>query len=209
MSELGVLRLEKREKPNSRKSKQLRRDGYLPGSISSKGKDSISVKVKTDDLRKSLASYGRNALFKLTLDNKDITGMVKDIHVSPLKGTMLNVDFQEVSLTEEIKVDLAIALKGIDELEFKKLMALRQSDIITVRGLPQDIPDDISIDLSNIDKIDNICIKDVEFPEGITPEGDPEQVLISIVEVKKIDVAEDEEAAEDDEAGVSGENNQE
>lgn len=204
MSELGILRVEKRENPNSRKSKQLRRVGYLPGSISSKGKDSISVKVKTDELRKGLSSYGRNALFKLTMGNEDVTGMVKDIQMSPVKGTPLHVDFQEVSLTEEIKVDLNIVLTGLEELEHKKFMALRQSDTIAVKGLPQDIPDDIVIDVSNIDKVDNIYLKDIEFPKGITPDGDLEQVLISIVEVRQLDVEEDEEA-EDVETEVIGE----
>jgi large subunit ribosomal protein L25 len=199
---IGVLNVEKRLKTNSRTSNQLRRQGYLPGSISSKGKDSVSVTIRADELRKGLSTYGRNALFKITLDGKEITIIAKDIQLSPVKGTMLHVDFQEVSLTEEIKVALSIALKGIDALEFKELMALRQTDTITVKGLPQNIPDDLVIDVSSIDKVDNICLKDVEFPEGIVPEGDPEQVIISIVEAKRIV---QEEAAEDEDTDAAAE----
>lgn len=199
MSELGILRIEKRDNPNSRTSKKLRKEGYLPGSISCKGKDSISVKVKVEELRKSLAINGRNSLFKLTMNDGTVTGMVKDIQVSPVKGEMLNVDFQEVSLNEEIRVDLSIVLKGADVLEFKKLMPLRQLDVITVKGLPQDIPDDITIDVSNIDKVENVCLKNVDFPEGIVPEGDPEQVVISIVETKRTGVASSDEGESEDE----------
>ncbi len=202
---VGILNVEKRLKPGSGTSKKLRREGYLPGSISSKGKDSVSVTIKADELRKGLSSYGRNALFRISLNGNEITGMVKDIHLSPVKGTMLHVDFQEVSLTEEIKVVLSISLRGTDLLESKQLMALRQTDSITVKGLPQDIPDGITIDVSNIDKADNICLKDLDLPEGITPEGDPEHVLISIVEAKRM--AEGEETTEgiDSEDGVEGE----
>lgn len=199
MSELGILKIEKREKPNSRTSKKLRREGYLPGSISCKGKDSVSVKVKADDLRKGLSTYGRNALFKLKMQDDTIMGMVKDIHLSPVKGEMLNVDFQRVSLDEEIRADVAIVLKGTEELEFKKLMPLRQFDEITVRGLPQDIPHDITIDVSNIDGVENVCLKDIEFPEGIVPEGDLEQIVISIVETKRIADSEDDEEGEESE----------
>ena len=78
-----------------------------------------------------------------------------------------------------------IVLKGTEALEFKGLIALTQLDSITVKGLPQNIPDDLTIDVSNINKVENICLKDVQFPEGIIPEGDPEQVLISIVEAKR------------------------
>ncbi len=186
---VGVLKIEKREKPNSRTSKKLRKEGYLPGSISCKGKDSFSVSVKADDLRKGLSSYGRNALFKLTMKDGVLTAMVKDIQLAPVKGEMLHVDFQEVSLKEEIRADLALVLRGAEALEHKKLMPLRQADVIAVKGLPQDIPNDIAIDVSDIDKVENIYLKDVKFPDGITPEGDPEQVIISIVETKRTGAA--------------------
>ncbi len=186
MSELGTLNIEKRTTVNSRASKQLRKNGYVPASLSCKGKESISVSVKTDELKRSLASYGRNALFKLSLENDNsITGMVKEIQYSPIKGEMMHVDFQQVSLNEEIRVDLSIRLKGVETLEFKKLMALPQMDVIRVKGLPQDIPDDIVIDVSNVKRVENINVAHVEFPKGIVPELDPEQCVISIVEVKR------------------------
>jgi large subunit ribosomal protein L25 len=122
--------------------------------------------------------------------------MVKDIQTSPVKGDMLHVDFQQVSLNEEIRADLTIILKGADTLEFKKLMPLRQLDVIAVKGFPQDIPDDITIDVSNIDKVENVYLKDINFPEGIVPEADPEQIVISIVETKRA-VADSEEEDED------------
>lgn len=198
---VGVLKIAKREKPNTGTSKKLRRQGYVPASISSKGKESVSVTVKADDLRKGMAAYGRNALFKLEMEGYSVMSMVRDIQVSPVKGEMLNVDFQEVSLNEEIRADLTIVLKGMDVLEFKKLMALRQTDIITVKGLPQHIPDDIIIDVSNIDKAHNVFLKDVKFPDGIVPEGDPEQIVVSIVEAKRIaDDVEEETAAPEETA---------
>lgn len=186
MSELGTINIEKRTIVNSRSSKQLRKKGCVPASLSCKGKESISVSVKTDELKKSLASYGRNALFKLSLeDDNSITGMVKEIQYSPIKGEMMHVDFQQVSLNEEIKADLSIKIKGLEALEFKKLMALSQMDVIRVKGLPQDIPDDIVIDVSNVKGVENINVADVEFPKGIVPELDLEQCVISIVEIKR------------------------
>lgn len=186
MSELGILNIEKRITANSRTSKQLRKNGYVPASLSSKGRDSISVAVKADELRKSLNSYGRNALFTLSLDDAtSITGMVKEIQYAPIKGEMIHVDLQQVSLSEEIRADLSIRLKGIETLEFKKLMALPQMDAIRVKGLPQDIPDEIVIDVSNVKGVENINVSDVEFPKGIVPESSPEQCVVSVVEVKR------------------------
>jgi large subunit ribosomal protein L25 len=188
MSELGVLNVERREAANSRISRKLRKNGYVPASISCKGKDSISVAVKVDELKRCLSTYGRYALFKLSLDNSEFaTGIVKDIQYSPVKGEMLCVDLQQVSLSEEIRADLPIRLKGQEALEFKKLMVIPQFDSIRVKGLPQDIPDDIVIDVSDIDSIVNINVADIEFPKGIVPELSPDQCVLSIVGVKKKD----------------------
>ncbi|WMJ76137.1 MULTISPECIES: 50S ribosomal protein L25 [unclassified Sedimentibacter] len=186
MSELGVIKIKKRENTNSRESKKLRKNGFVPASISCKGKDSVSVYLRTDELKKSVNKYGRYALFKLSIENEDtITGMVKDIHYSPIKGELLNVDLQEVSMSEEIKADLPVRLKGVEKLELRKLMALSQLDVIRVKGLPQDIPDEITIDVSNINGIENINVADVDFPKGIVPEINLEQCVISIVEAKR------------------------
>ena len=95
MNEKATLVIEKREKANSRASKQLRKIGYVPASISRKGKDSISVKVKQEELLKSLSKYGRNYLFNLELDgNEKITAMVKEMNYSPVKRELLSANFQ-------------------------------------------------------------------------------------------------------------------
>ncbi len=197
----GILNIERRTVTNSRTSKKLRNNGYVPASISSRGKESISVAVKADELRKGLSSYGRYALFKLEMEGeKPMIGMVKDIHYSPLSRNMLNVDIQQVSLSEEIRAELPIRIKGADVLEHNKLMALRQLDTISVKGLPQDIPDDVIVDVSNVKGVENINISDIEFPQGIVPDGSPEQIVLSIVETKrgKSSAEETEEASEEE-----------
>jgi large subunit ribosomal protein L25 len=81
-------------------------------------------------------------------------------------------------------------------------MPLRQLDVIIVKGLPQNIPDDITIDVSTINKVENIYLKDIKLPEGIVPEGDPEQVIISIVETKRAGADESEDESEDEEISL-------
>lgn len=198
MSELGTLNIERRKAASSRTSKRLRRSGYVPASLSCRGKESISVTVKADELKKSLSAYGRNALFKLSLDNdSSIFGMVKEIQLSPIKREMMHVDLQQVLLDQEIKADVSVRLKGLEALEFKGLIALLQLDEIRVKGLPQNIPDEIAIDVSKVEKVEGINVADVKFPEGIVPEISPEQCVVSVVEAKRQeeDTAETAEAA--------------
>lgn len=200
MAQVGKILIEKRTVTNSNANKKLRRCGTLPGVIYSKGKESLSVSVKNEELRKGITTYGRNSLFDLVLDGKkECTVMIKDIQNNPVRGEMIHVDFQEVFMNEEIKADLGIKLVGAELLESKRLLVLRQIDLIPVRGLPQLIPDDIEIDLTELDAGDNVTIKDVKFPEGIVPELDPEQLVVSITGAKTVVEEETEEAEETEE----------
>lgn len=192
MSGKEVIAIEKRNGTNSRLSRKLRNEGYLTASISGKGIESISVKVKEDEFRKALSSYGRNHLFNLDLaGEKTYTILVKEIQHSPISRKMLNVDFQAISLTEEAKADLEIRIIGKEIIDSKRLNLVRQMDNIPVRGLPQDIPDYIEIDVSKLDMGDKVDIGDLIFPKGIVADIDADKTVISVKAPTLI--AEDEE----------------
>jgi large subunit ribosomal protein L25 len=184
MNEKATLVIEKREKANSRSSKQLRKIGFVPGSISRKGKDSISVKVKKEELMKSLSKHGRNYIFNLKLDGDDISAIVKEMNYSPLKRELMSVDFQQISLTDEIKMNVEVKLIGKDSVEFRKLLVLQQMDQIPVKGLPQDIPDFIEIDVTNLDVDDKIAIGDIKYPKGIQPDIEDDKIVLTIIKPK-------------------------
>lgn len=106
--------------------------------------------------------------------------MIKEIQNDPVKGEMIHVDFQEVFLNEEIRADLGIRVKGTELIESKRLFVLRHIDLIPIKGLPQLIPDEILVDISDLEAGQNINIGDISFPDGIVPEIDPLQVVVSV-----------------------------
>lgn len=196
--ETGTIKVMKRAIVNSRVNKKLRKSGLLPGNISGKGMESISVTVNESELRKGITSHGKNAIFNISIDEgNDYTVMIKDIQMSPVKGSPVHVDFQRVSMTEEIKAEIGIKFKGIERIESKRLLLVRQIDVIPVKGLPQDIPDEIEVDVTNMNAGETVSISDIVFPEGIIPEIDLEQVVVSVNEPKRADIeAETEEVSE-------------
>jgi len=171
---------------------RLRNEGYLLANVSSKGSESISIAVKSDDFRKTLNKYGRNSVFKLdTSDDESITAMVKDIQIGAYGLEYTHVDFQRVSLTEELKAEVVIKIIGIELLEAKRLILNRQVDMLIVNGLPQAIPDAIEVDVSNLEDGDSISVSDLKIPEGIRLEHEDDLVILSVNE-PKLQVEEDE-----------------
>lgn len=183
MKETGIIKIEKRDVVNSRTSKKLRQKGYLPGNVYGKGIESMSIIVKEDELKKSLVEFGKNNLFNLVLEGKEFsTVIIKDIQNSPVKGVPIHVDFQQISLTEEINAEVNIRIIGKELIELKKLLLIRQIDTIPVRGLPQNIPDEIEIDVSNLNAGDSINVGSIKFPKGIVPEIELDHNVITINE---------------------------
>ncbi len=175
----------------------LKRNGFLLGNITSKGAESISIAVKKDEFLRTIKKVGRNAVFNLVVsDGTNHTAMVKEIHVEPVKNVVSHLDFQLVSLTEKIKQDVAIKVIGAELLESKRLLINSSVDTILVEGLPQDIPDEIEIDVSNMEAGDSVAFSEIKLPKGITSAFDPEQKVLTVVGSK---IREEEEVGEEEE----------
>lgn len=185
MNEKVTIAIEKREEMNGSVGKKLRKIGYIPGAINRKGLESVSVKIKKDELMKNIFKYGKNYLFTLDLEGQEsYAAMIKEMQYSPIKGEVLNVVFQQVSVTEPIKFNLNIKVIGKEAIELKNLHFVQQMDKILVTGLPQDIPDSLEIDVTDLNLNDKICIGDIKFPKGIESEIEADKIVLVINETR-------------------------
>lgn len=192
---IAELKIEVRKEVSKPQNKKFKRDGYLIGVINQKGMESVPIAVKLDEFKRALKENGRNAIFKLQDDEKNSYDvMVKTLDITPIKYEFEHVDFQKVSLDEEISVDVAVRFTGTEFLQVKRLIVNIQMDTITVSGLPQDIPDSIEVDVRTKEDGDTILVRDLELAEGISTDVDPTQLVASVNEVKIVV----EEETEDD-----------
>ena len=197
MKEMGVIKVEKRTDTKSSANRRLRKTGYLPASIFGNGIETVSIVVKKDEFVKVLSRFGRNSVLKLDISGeKACTVIVKEIQNDPVSGGFLHVGFHQISLSEEIKTDVSIKFLGTEAIEAKRLVLMQQISTIPVKGLPQNIPDVIEIDVSNLQAGENVNIGDIKFPEGIVSENDPKQVVVSVNEPKRQE-ADDEKGKEE------------
>lgn len=201
MAQAAKLNVEVRKEVSKKENKRLQNNGYILGIINQKGMDSVPVAVKKDEFRRVLKENGRNAILELQAsDNNSYNVMVKTIELSPMLFEYYHIDFQKVSLTEVIKVDVALRFIGTDSLKSKRLILNRQTDTILLVALPQNIPDSIEVDVTGKEDGDSIYVSDLTFGEGITTDVDPTQLIASISEAKVVE----EETVEDEEEAVVG-----
>ena len=197
MGNTAILNFSKRQLRSKGANNSLINDGYLLANIVERGKDSISIALKKDDFRSSLHENGRNSIYTLEDDDKNsYTVMIKDVQLKPIVNDFYHIDFQVVSLTEEVTVDVIINIVGQASVEVKGFIINRSFDSIPVTGFPQDIPDTIDIDVTGLEANDTITMGEVNL-DKVKSGLDDDELIISISE-PRMEVEDDDEASADD-----------
>jgi large subunit ribosomal protein L25 len=194
-------------------ARALRRQGLIPAVLYGPKRESIPLNVSTLDLDKIYKASGtEQVILNLKIEDSGIqnaTAVVKEVQVSPVTGQYLHIDFCEISLNEEITVNVPVEVtgrsKGVERGGFLQVV----SHQLEISCLPIDMPDKIQIDVTSLDIGDSIHIGDIELKDRVRVSGDAGITVVTVVpptaEEKEVPEEELEEAeetpAEEAEAG--------
>ncbi len=165
-------------------AKKLRRVGILPAVMYGKGKPSRPIQVDKKSFTIAYKQAGRTNVVDLRLENEIIPAIIHDIDVDPVTGQSRHVDFLIVNLKEKVKATVPIKYVGIAK-GVKELGAVLTTnyDELEIEALPDDIPDFIEIDVSELAEIhDSISVADLPKNDKYEILHDPEEILVSLVE---------------------------
>lgn len=174
---------ETRQPKGSRAANRLRLEEKIPGVIYGHGMDPISVTVNRRDLRLALSGpAGLNAVVEVEVAGKTHATVVKDLQRHRVRRNVTHIDFQVVSLDEEITVDVPVVLHG----EARAVLAEGGMvdpavDTLPIVTTPRRIPSEISIDISEMQLGDIIRVGDLTLPAGATTTLDPETPVVTVI----------------------------
>lgn len=163
-----------------KKVKALRREGLLPAIVYGTGIEPVAVTLNTKEVLQTLRVIGANTLVTIKLGKKEHLVLVREIQREVITRNLLHMDFQEVSLEENISSTVPIVLVGDAPAvkEFEALLITNMEEI-QIEAKAKDLPDTISVDISTLLDIgDNILIKDLVISGDVTILDDPEDVVI-------------------------------
>lgn len=192
-----ILKAEVREEIGKIKVKHLRQSDMIPAVVYKGGKEAINIKVKKRDLYDTLHTpAGENVLITLHLKGdkktKEKTCIIKEMQKDPVKEDITHVDLNEISLTEKIKVKVAVHPHGEAEgVKTENGVLDHPLWEIEVECLPTDIPAKISVEVGPMKIGDTIFVKDLVMPGGVTVLTDPELTVLSVVPPAKEEVVEE------------------
>ena len=181
-----VLEAELREGKGRASSKDLRESGYLPSVVYFHGQDALAIKFPRSALLKLVHQHRiESVIINLKIrGDKKVKGrpcLVKEIQYDPVREDIIHVDFNEISLTEAIKVNVPIQVKG-EAIGVKQEGGSLEHLLweIEVECLPTNIPKNIQVDITALKMGEAIHIKDIVFPEGVKPLNDLAAIVLHV-----------------------------
>lgn len=180
------LKASLREEKGSRGVKKLRSVGQVPAVVYHRGEKAVSVTVVDKEISRIIRSAGgENVLINLTIDkekkSKPRAVIIKEIQHDPVKRNILHVDFNEISLTEKITVEVEVVALG-EPVGVKQEGGILEHVLreLKVQCLPTDIPAHLDVDVSNLKLNDSVHVRDLKLSERIKVLNDPDTLLFQV-----------------------------
>jgi large subunit ribosomal protein L25 len=201
----ATLKVSQRDIFGSRATRRLRREGLVPGVVYGQGGEARPFQVSARELRVLLTEG--HTLLDLELDgSKAVPVVIKEQQQHPVRGDVLHFDCLEVRLDEEIQAEVAVELEGADQAP-----GVREGGVlehvtreITVEALPTAIPEQITVDVSEMDISDTINLAAISPPAGVKFMADePEEITIATLSPPRVE--EEPEPEVEEEAELVGE----
>ncbi|MEO0494732.1 MAG: 50S ribosomal protein L25, partial [Actinomycetota bacterium] len=186
------------------------REGKIPAVVYGHDIDPLAVSVPWPELRRCLTTdAGLNALITLDIDGTKNLSVIKDIQRHPTRRDVLHVDFLRVTEDQQIEVNVPIILEGEPRQVTQYDGMVDQSLYeMTISVKPTAVPQEIIVDITDLELGETIKVADVALPEGAAPVMDPDETvaiaLITRSTREAIRRAEQGEAAEGEEGADEG-----
>jgi len=177
----------KRKEVGSNRVKKIRREGWIPGVIYGHGEKSYHIKLRCDDLIRLIHELHSEAtLITLNFEGKELQAIIREVTRDPLTEKLLHVDFQHIHEDEEVTVHVIVEIKG-ESLGVKDGGILNvEHRYLTVRCLPKDMPEEIVIDVSNLNIGDSYHVSDIELPLNVKIEEDQTATIVNVLSPRKL-----------------------
>ncbi len=172
MADVGILAAERRERVGKGSARAARRNGRVPAVIYGSGEPPVPITLAFNEVLKEV-QRGRfmGTLFDIEIGSEKERVIPRDLQVDVVKDFPTHIDFLRISRDSRIDVDVPVHFANEDIC-----VGLKRGGVLNIvrhdveLSCPADsIPEEIVLDIAELDIGDSVHIGDVDLPEGVTP----------------------------------------
>ncbi len=148
-------------------ARRLRAQGLIPAVVYGRQGQSAPIAVDPVAIEKALANPLKfNTLITLKMDGSDKNVLFKDYQVDPVSRRLLHADFLEVALDRPVSVEVPVVTTGKSEgVTAGGILSISAHEVV-LEALPNKIPVQIEVDVTNLKVGGSIHISELKAPAG-------------------------------------------
>jgi large subunit ribosomal protein L25 len=179
-----TLEVVRRERFGRNEAIRIRAEGHIPAVLYGGASKPESLTVDPKALLQILHSdSGANTLIALSFEGrKDTRVLIKEYQLHPVTRRLLHADFYRVAMDKELRVTVPIQLtgeaRGVKE-EGGILDFVHRE--IEVECLPADIPENITVDVSELMLHDGVRVRDLPVDAKWRPASEGDTLIVHVV----------------------------
>ena len=183
-----------RDKVGRRFIGQVRRGGFVPGVVyGGKEKGATSIQIDGRMFEKIMRQHkGQSVLFHLNVMQgekklRDYSAILKEEQFEPVKDELIHLDFQRISLEEEIEVKVPIVTVG-EAIGVKRDGGSLEHTVweLDIICLPKNIPAKIEVDVSHLEIGKAVHVNELHLPAGVKTKHEPTSVVVMVSAPMKV-----------------------
>jgi len=184
--------------------RKLRARGIIPAVIYGGKVKPQPLQVAARDINAMMShASGENVLVDLEIagEKSNRAALVQEVQHSPVGGEIVHVDFHAISMDETIQAEVPLEPTGTP-VGVKTFSGLLEQSLraLAIECLPRDLPDRITVDVSQLNIGDSIHVRDIQLPSGVTAKVPLDLTAFSVL----APVVEEEPVAVEAEAAAAG-----
>ncbi len=178
------------------KAKILRKQNRIPAVIYGDLPETINISLDKKETLAILRKARRTDIFEVSLDDKTFKCIIKDVQKHPVTSDVYHVDFYKFNPNKHISIEVPVIIKG-DAKGVKAGGDLYQPrKKIELKSLPEKIPHEIVVDVTNLGIGDSIHAFDLELPEGVKIASSKNFEIVGVVGKSKEELTQEEAPAQ-------------
>jgi large subunit ribosomal protein L25 len=199
MAQSAVLKAQKRTEFGTRISRALRDEGRIPANIQG-GEIHLDFSLEEQGFLATRRQHVHLYDIEIEGESEVETAVVRELQWDTFGDRIIHVEFKKVIRGVETESDVKIEFYGHPESGILNLLLAE----IGIRCLPSKIPHSLRVRIGERCEGDHILASDLEMPEGVFLDVEPETEIATIVQAK-IHIEPTSETEGEGEEGIEGE----
>ena len=164
------LKAEIRNAAGKGAARSIRKNKNIPAVIYGEKKAPVAIELSGRDFEMLLKTPSlRTKLFEIDTANGQEDAMLMDIQYHPVTDNVIHADFKRIDVKKPVNVSVPVEVINAEVSKGLKLGGVLNFAVrkVALRGLVNNIPEKITIDLTNLTIGDSVHGSDLVLPEGV------------------------------------------